>query len=273
MKFANFLFESKNLDTIKEDCKEFLDGWPKDFPLYRGSSKLGGKFKVRKDRNPLDSSQEVHNYLDALYKKNSGYKLRSEALFCTIDEFDARMFGTVGIVIPKGKFKIFTNHNIKDVSVYFNPNYLKERIWNFFDYPSILKKHKFPKKITNIKFLDYNSGILEYICPKWIIHGNVKEKFMSHINIALDSSIIFKELKSFKELKDMKEVDLPRISKFYDKVIEPFVKDIKKAIDKKVGNLSKIDASNIHEVNRSELMLICDEYYAITKDEWNELFK
>jgi len=112
------------IDQIQEDCKYYFDrnGRPlHSYPVYRGiypPIKTIETKKPRKDRTPIDTPKEIHKKLDELFKKEFGWKARSEGVFVTGSRSQAGMYGDPHIVLPIGKFKYVWSPSIPDLTVY-----------------------------------------------------------------------------------------------------------------------------------------------------------
>jgi len=78
-----------NLVQFKKDCLPYLKQLKKDnFKfLYSGRRKTDPIFKqkVRKDRKPLDTPEEIHNLIDNEFFYQHGVKARSQSLFALTD--------------------------------------------------------------------------------------------------------------------------------------------------------------------------------------------
>jgi len=128
MKFYSYINETNDTDKIIDimikKCKPFLneiknipDVLDGKYYLYSGRDKNDKYFtqKIRKDRQPLNTPKEVHDFLDKHFQKIYGIKLRSNSLFCTLNRSDASSYGSTYIIFPIGKYKIFFNPNVLDM--------------------------------------------------------------------------------------------------------------------------------------------------------------
>ena len=122
MRLIHYINEGKNIpwNKIQKDCQPYLKDLKstEDF-LYSGrkinSPALYFKRKVRKDRKPLDTPEIIHNLLDDMFKKKFGHNLRSESLFVSKLKRVARCYGNLYVVLPIGKYSLYTNHHINDL--------------------------------------------------------------------------------------------------------------------------------------------------------------
>lgn len=80
--------------------------------MYRGyggavSAYFGGarELTLRKDRKPRDTTQYVHDLVNAYFVKRFGVKVRSEGLFATGDRHTAEKYGHPYYAFPVGQFK------------------------------------------------------------------------------------------------------------------------------------------------------------------------
>ncbi|MFW6001933.1 MAG: hypothetical protein ACOCQD_01180 [archaeon] len=131
MKFYNYLINERmesSDEKIEEifkimsrDCKNFLKEYKKKRSpglLYSGRRKDEDYFigKVRKNRDPKDTPQQIHDIADNYFKEYYGIKLRSNSLFCTMSRREAMAHGdNIYIVFPMGDYKIFYNPNVRDL--------------------------------------------------------------------------------------------------------------------------------------------------------------
>lgn len=120
MRLIQYLTE-KDFDTseimnlIKKDCKP----WQKQsngYLAYRGMNGQPNflKKKVRTDRKPKDTPQDVSDAFDVVAKKKFGWKPRSEGMFCTGMPEVAKYYGLVYSVWPIGAFKFIWSPDIED---------------------------------------------------------------------------------------------------------------------------------------------------------------
>ena len=133
MKFHEYLIESglseNNIkQLILKDCKPFLDQ-SKGLTLYRGMniSPSITKEKVRKDRKPKDTDPRTQKKADEVFLKKFGWMPRSQGLFVTGNQKEAKRYGTLYRVYPIGNFKFiwsdkvmdfFTNFKFDNVSMF-----------------------------------------------------------------------------------------------------------------------------------------------------------
>lgn len=109
------------IDLIKQ-AKPFFDQRG-DSPyswLYRGVKKnemptgLVGVVSPRQDRQPLDTSPQIHQMLDDRLLKDFGYRYRSTSTFVTSDSSLATDFGSLCVVLPLGEFKYVYAEKVRD---------------------------------------------------------------------------------------------------------------------------------------------------------------
>ena len=113
---------NKAVASVKKNCQPFFKkmGSSGEF-LYRGHhslatfGKLLTKVKPRKERKPLDTSQELHDYLDELFKKYHGWKARSKAIFATASRKAAKHYGKLYYMFPIGDFSFLYHPELEDM--------------------------------------------------------------------------------------------------------------------------------------------------------------
>lgn len=174
--FKQFLKEDTGLssdqliDMIKRDCVQWIEACNGE-TLYRGINenflgmgelyksyvlsdeeqikhRLIGphvlKIKVLKDRQPVDSSDELHETLDKIFYDATGIKFRSESVFCVKSKQIAGTYGHVFVVLPIGPVKYAWSPYIDDAFSAISeggipPALIKqvERVW-----PEVYEKFK-----------------------------------------------------------------------------------------------------------------------------------
>lgn len=132
MKFLNYLNESeeaikreamKRLELIKKDCNPYLNLLKKinyRYYLYSGRRKgySGTDFskkQIRQDRNPKDTPDDKHQFIDNWFYENFGIKARSQTLFCTSDTTIARVYGRLYYIFPVGKYEVIWSNKFIDL--------------------------------------------------------------------------------------------------------------------------------------------------------------
>jgi hypothetical protein len=125
----------KAIASIKKDCKPFFKKMGSDGEfLWRGSNsiktfgKILTKVKPRKDRRPLDTIRDLHDYLDELFKKYHGWKARSEGVFVTPKRSLAKHFGKPYYVFPIGDFQFLYHPDSEDMVELLEPLNISLRI-------------------------------------------------------------------------------------------------------------------------------------------------
>lgn len=126
MKFYQFLNEDKEKwkqleKKLIEKCSPFLKDFKKSNTrnlLYIGKKQNINHYKrkkTRKNRDPLDTPEKIHEYFDKELYKRYGIKGRSECVFATADESEVQSYGNSYIILPTGKYKILWSPKIKDL--------------------------------------------------------------------------------------------------------------------------------------------------------------
>ena len=108
------------IELLERDCKPFLDELSKyqSGLIFRGFDTDISDFisiNVDKNRKPKDMNKFVSERLDELFYKSIGYRLRSEGVFVTKDEYVTETYGHCYIFFPKGNYKYFWNNDIDDL--------------------------------------------------------------------------------------------------------------------------------------------------------------
>jgi hypothetical protein len=129
MRYSNFINEKRSEHTIEDilynlyyKCEPFLKELLKKGNydlLYSGRDSQKDYFekKVRKNRYPSDTPDELHQELDKEFKKKFGVPARSNSIFCTGDFKTASSYGInpYSIYAIGKKYKYIWSPYIKDL--------------------------------------------------------------------------------------------------------------------------------------------------------------
>jgi hypothetical protein len=126
MRFTNYINEentdnSNLIPFIVDNCKPYLDistsRGKEPLWLYSGRKKKVDSFigEVHKQREPRDTSKDMHILFDKLFYEVYGIKPRSQSLFCTGSLIVAGTYGTPYTIFPIGKFRYIWNPNFPDL--------------------------------------------------------------------------------------------------------------------------------------------------------------
>ena len=124
VKFYKYLNETEIIssdiwENMVKDCKTFLKDVKRN-KIFLYSGRRGGTSsifikRIRKDRKPLDTPEEIHNKLDNAFQREFGVKARSGAMFTKITS-DVGYYGDPYFVIPKGNnYKIIASDEVADL--------------------------------------------------------------------------------------------------------------------------------------------------------------
>jgi len=86
--------------------------------VYRGTDNtidFIDEFPVRKDRRPFSTDYREHEMIDKMFEKEFGWKVRSNSVFATSNEFDADTYGRPYLFFPVGKFKYVWSPKVRDL--------------------------------------------------------------------------------------------------------------------------------------------------------------
>ena len=124
MKFQNYIIEEEEglnfyIPKIQRECKPFIrDIKGASGTLYRLESRNRDKpiwkKPVRKDRRPLDTTEEIHKAMDNLFLKEFGWRARSQGLFCWARMFSHPAFG-MKLVFPVGNYEYLWSDKVEDL--------------------------------------------------------------------------------------------------------------------------------------------------------------
>lgn len=153
--FKQFLQEDEELPDAREflhrECKPFIQqshgagvflrgvdtrNPPEllgEFRLPSGKTIRLHKMKVRKDRKPMDTSTFMHTVTDEWMQEKFGISGRSGSAFVIGDKEytaykDAKSYGDVYAVIPRGDFKFIWSPAVRDLFDQYQYKGLKDKI-------------------------------------------------------------------------------------------------------------------------------------------------
>ena len=113
------------IEGIKKDCKPFL----KDIKgtlgtlvrMQGGTSSNPFLLKtIRKEREPLDTFEPIHEITDNWFNKEFGWKARSNVIFCWGKPFSniSDILTNYYLVFPVGKYKYVWSPEVNDLTEY-----------------------------------------------------------------------------------------------------------------------------------------------------------
>ena len=129
MKIYELLSEQINVDDLTNEiltnCSPFLkqiDYNILQYPLYRGfmmdSTQVNDNLITipgfRNDRKPVDTPSEVHKMINAAFIKQFHFPFRNGTFVCSNFK-DARAYGNVSMILPKGDFHFLWSPDAKDL--------------------------------------------------------------------------------------------------------------------------------------------------------------
>lgn len=272
--------ESEIIDLIKRDCAPFLEEF--NFPVFRGayvgkeedifyhSDKTNddefvySKRKVRHNRYPEATPQEIHDDLNEAFNKRFGSNVRN-GVFTSLDSDMADKFGDGSyLFFPIGKYKYYWSPIVTDLwdmlseKVWLKTSVIERNIknqWHIGDVyyyngknTGTLKKNDIANEFNyffdyHIEYLnDYNN--ITGFKPELLEVKNVQDLFPS-----------FEEYKKFKmnQIEEIKESDINYIISTYK--------------DSDINSL--MERGWEHPTNgkiyppSNEITFICDEYYIV----------
>lgn len=233
------------LDILKRECSDILKFYKNNNNLrllFRGikSSDDVLYIKTNKQRKPVDNSKIFHDWLNRGFNSAYGERVRSKCVFCTQKSSIAHLYGNnTYVIFPKGKIHFYYSNIINDIF---------ETIWLI----SFMENN-------DLNLLSKN--IIAALLIKILTERNIKynlDLFFNYIpkNILDSIGLIDVSYKNRDKIDFNK--NLNRLLKLYPNSSEEFIK----YFYKKGNNINDIKNVNIS----SEIMLICDSYYAIKYD-------
>ena len=86
--------------------------------LYRGTSRKIPEietFSVRDDRRPFSTDLREHEIIDEIFNKKFGWKVRSNSVFASSNEFEAEVYGESYIFFPIKKYRFVWSPKVRDL--------------------------------------------------------------------------------------------------------------------------------------------------------------
>lgn len=189
MRLYQYLNENKTLEDlltlINTKCRPFLRDWNGKGFLWRGFQRAASGWEIRsprKDRRPLDTTRDQHDFMNAMFYKKFGINLRSEALFC-IGNRRANGYGALYMIFPIGDYEVYWSPFIRDLyQDVFNheTNKVHRNMGAEYDHP------KHTEEINNIirsyqkgyvnNAIESNNEIM-LICKEYIMVDQIYDEF------------------------------------------------------------------------------------------------
>lgn len=157
------------IDDLLDKCRPYMNDLKKQrgkepFLLWsgRGSTSMVIERKVRRNRRPVDTPKELHNFIDSVFEKEFGVRARSNSLFCYNNWGLTEQYGHAFAIFPIGKYKILYSREVGDL-------YDKFHIIDM-HYMTYLKYKDNPKMFKYIwePMVDKKKAEFDYDMDKWI---------------------------------------------------------------------------------------------------------
>lgn len=136
MRLDNYLNEEDEVSDIQIKCSKILYLYTKQHNyFYRGTRDISRKKLImpRKDRKPSQTNPDVHELLDNMFYEKFGWKVRSEGVFATSHEGDAKIYNVSWprpndppVFVPVNGFKYIWSPRVRDLYIYLIDNGLHE---------------------------------------------------------------------------------------------------------------------------------------------------
>ena len=291
MRFLKYLTEAStdNIDIIYKECSQFISEWKAiglQNGLYRGVSDKSikiSKVDANKYRLPRDTSLANSDFIDNIYKKHLGIKLRQNGIFCSHNIDVALLYGNAYYAIPTNNYKLFVNPYIQD---------LYTDIFSNMAIPALSKKGNIldPVQIltdtignNNISILsDYRSArikstALNALLP-YMLTRSVKDKMQRVYPGYITSDNKIYEI--FNIFKSSKKTDTPEIKKeikkentdvflsaaeMYDSIWKFAYANLEDKVIDLIKKTKQMSLAETCKYKNNEVILICDNYYLVNK--------
>ena len=245
MNFFKFINESNQPISIddfkksfKNDCKEWFKNNSINNLLFRGiknETKEIFKGKVLKNRKPKDSAQSLHDFYNKIFIKKFKILLRSQSLFCVQTPIMTVPYGQRYIIFPINNYTLYGSNLIKDLYLYNENIYDFHIMMDDFKNKSLDSLSLFYKKFQNNDKWNELFFYVDQVKNKWIT-----DKWW------IDKNNLENILNSHYE-------------KYKNDLIKDEIDSYKKS--KKISSFDK----------NSEIMVYCDEYYAISYNTYEDI--
>lgn len=113
--------DKHSLDKIKKECSDFIEH--NNRPLFRGMSDKGSitQVPIRTDRKPLTGSIEASSLFNYWFEQEFGFKdIRMKTAFVSTSFKQAKEYGTIYVIFPVNRTKVFFNENVRDSATVLN---------------------------------------------------------------------------------------------------------------------------------------------------------
>lgn len=252
MSFKKFLLESTHPDAaniekdflrnIKKDCGNFLKDAVNYPPVFRGMRNPNYellKKVVRKDRRPRDTDRLLSEIFDEILLYITGIRGRTQASFASTDVRSVATYGDVHYMFPVGDYKIIYSPEIYDLTIQSSP----------FSVPSLADKNL--SQAFMLDFIAACDGVVEQKYIDGLISHSEMERRFGDVMREIYSSILWEA---------------------YRPILYHAFEQLFKKTYQVVDSFELVDDSH---TAKPELMIVCDEYYAIPTgyrfDEFGEL--
>lgn len=185
--FKTFISEVTNTDkkdlieniinTIKRDCKIYLENNNKRNSLYRGISKnFSSSFKnkyfnklySRSRKEPLHTNKLVNDYFNKVFEEKHGISnIRDVSIYVTVTKETAEDYGNIFIVFPIGDYNIWYNERVNDL--FFKLRSTKNEPELVHDYAIIDKYVSGYQATKNIEELEINNVEGMLLCKEYYV--------------------------------------------------------------------------------------------------------
>ena len=292
---------AKLVIMLKQECPQYIEDlkrWNKGrkigshpsesnppLMLWRGSNTGVGLNeaklkKVRKDRQPLDMSQDIQQQFDDVFDNKFGFRPRSEGSFSTFDEYTAERYGTSFLIFPKGKYRTIWTNEFTDLWDYISTEYgtifskIKEHLIKDRNYKELVIKYKGIDTGVTVNEEQYNRLKDKY---------DLKHELSGHFAKLPHKTMLRVYKQSFEDFyskADKKDMSVYRPS---DEYTDLQYSDLKAEqiefmrYDAITDIVNTYQEDNLDDLLRgvkdilpeNEITIMCDEYYLVNANEYD----
>ena len=254
--------------------------------LFRSGSNTGVGLneaklkKVRKDRQPLDMSQDIQQQFDDVFDNKFGFRPRSEGSFSTFDYYTAERYGTPFLIFPKGKYRTIWTNEFTDLWDYISTQYgnvfskINEHLIKFTNYKELIIKYKGIDTGVTVNENQYNRLKDKY---------DLKHELSGHFAKLPHKTMLRVYKQSFEDFyskADKKDMSVYRPS---DEYTDLQYSDLKAEhvefmrYDAITDIVNTYQEDNLYDLLRgvssilpeNEITIMCDEYYLVNANEYD----
>ena len=278
---------------LRKECSEIIREYKKRrICLYRGykSQSLYLEKTPRSDRRPMDMPGKAHERFDDEFKKEFGWKARSEGTFVTASYSKSKGYGDPYVFFPVNNYEYIYNPEVHDLYIEYrgddtlrmlNNDYRNEKIeekWNSeYMSPLTLEGGSWSTEdvvFNEIFFKDFNKNRSNY---NDIV--NHMEKLFSTVRYTLNYTRLLISYYNNENNKDKKNIYFewfPTIEQedYFDDRVQEIDNEVDREIEGYISSYKDYGLfDNIHSLDDQEIIFKCSKFYIVRFNEIEKMFE